>query len=293
MRKQFVKTVEDLMEKDDKLVLLLGDMGVFGFREAFRKYPERTYNIGICEQAMTSVAAGLALEGFTPVLHSIAPFAVERCLEQIKVDLCYQNVPANIVSVGASYDYAALGCTHHCPGDVGILKSVPDMQIVVPGTPSELDTLFRASYSNGHQTYFRLSERSNGDGRSVTFGRAEIIKMGYEGTVVAIGPTLDCVLAATEGMDVTVLYYTTLSPFDCRPLRHFSLHGKIVVVEPFYSGTMTNDIIHALHGRPVELFSIGVPRQFLYHYGKAEEHDLELGLTWPDVHNRIEEFIHA
>jgi len=123
MRKQFVRTTEEIMTKDPRLVLLPGDIGVFGFRNAFQRHPERTYNIGICEQAMTSLAAGLAKEGFIPVLHSIAPFVVERSFEQLKVDLCYQNLPAKIVSVGGSYDYAGLGCTHHCPGDVAVLRA--------------------------------------------------------------------------------------------------------------------------------------------------------------------------
>ena len=117
MRKQFVRTTEDVMAKDERLVVLLGDIGVFGFRSAFEQFPARIYNIGICEQAMTSLAAGLSKEGLVPVVHSIAPFVVERCFEQIKVDFCYQKLGGNIVSVGGSYDYAALGCTHHCPGD--------------------------------------------------------------------------------------------------------------------------------------------------------------------------------
>ena len=159
MRKQFVLTTEDVMAKDERLVVLLGDISVFGFRNAFQQFPGRIHNIGICEQAMTSVAAGLSKEGLVPVIHSIAPFVVERCFEQIKVDFCYQKLGGNIVSVGGSYDYAALGCTHHCPGDVAILHALPGMEIVVPGAPQEYDQLFRTAYANGQPTYFRLSER--------------------------------------------------------------------------------------------------------------------------------------
>ena len=292
MRKQFVRTVEDIMEKDERVVLLLGDIGIYGFRNAFEKFPERTYNVGICEQATVGMAAGLAKEGFIPILHSISPFAVERCLEQIKIDLCYQNLHANIVSVGASYDYAALGCTHHCPGDVAILKAVPEMQIAVPGTPEEFDILFRSVYDNDHPTYFRLSEKSNVSHRPVTFGKAEPIKTGDKGTVIAVGPMLDRVIQATASMDVTVLYYTTLSPFDSYSLCHNCPSGNIVVVEPFYEGTMAYDIMATMEGYPIRLLSIGAPRIFLDNYGTVDEHDLELELTWPDIRDRIRRFIH-
>ena len=114
MRKQFAKTTQEILVQDKKTILLLGDIGVFAFRNSFELYPERVYNIGILEQSMVSVAAGLALTGFIPIVHTIAPFTTERCLEQIKDDFGYQGLGGNIVSVGASYDYAALGCTHHC-----------------------------------------------------------------------------------------------------------------------------------------------------------------------------------
>ena len=128
MRKQFVKTVEDILDKDKKLIVLLGDIGVFGFRNSFEKYPERVYNIGILEQSTIGMAAGLAMHNFIPVIHTIAPFIVERSFEQIKNDFGYQQLGGNFVSVGNSYDYAALGCTHHCPADVGILKNIPEKE---------------------------------------------------------------------------------------------------------------------------------------------------------------------
>ena len=142
MRKQLVKTVSDILEKDPRVVLLLGDIGVYGFREAFEKYPKRVYNIGILEQASVGLAAGLALEGMIPIFHTIAPFMVERALEQLKVDFGYQGLGGNFISVGGSYDYASLGATHHCPGDVQILKTIPGAQIFVPGHPIEFDAHF-------------------------------------------------------------------------------------------------------------------------------------------------------
>lgn len=291
MRKQFVKTIEGLMAQDERLVLLLGDIGVWGFRRAFELYPERTYNIGICEQAMTSMAAGLAMEGLIPVVYSIAPFAVERCLEQLKIDLCYQDLPANIVSVGASYDYAALGCTHHCPGDVAILQTLPGMEIIVPGTPAELNRLFHAAYADRHPTYFRLSERRNPKTYNVQFGRGLVIRHGKLATVIAVGPMLGPVLEAIGGLDVTVLYYTTVAPFDVRTLRENCPTNNIIVVEPFYEGTMAHDIVAAMGPQSIRLLSIGVEREFLTDYGHATEHDLACGLEPAYIGARCGEFL--
>jgi transketolase len=201
MRKQLAKTVLDVMEKDPRVVLFLGDIGVYGFREAFNRFPDRTYNIGILEQASVSVAAGLAIEGMIPVFHTIAPFLVERALEQLKVDFGYQGLGGNFISVGASYDYSTLGCTHHCPGDVQALKTIPGMQIIVPGHPKEFDLAFRFEYANGKPTYFRLSERSNKEPFS-----GYTIKDGAKGTVVAIGPMRDRVIEACQDLDVSNIY---------------------------------------------------------------------------------------
>ena len=291
MRNQFVKTMEDLLPQDERLVLLLSDIGVFSFRNAFRLYPERIYNTGICEQAMTTMAAGLAKEGFIPVLHSIAPFIVERCFEQLKIDFCYQNLPGNIVSIGSSYDYAALGATHHCPGDVAILRALPGMEIIIPGTPVEFDRLFRTAYGNSHPTYFRLSERKNHYDCNVEFGRAEVIRRGDLAVVIAVGPTLTLVLEAAKHLDITVLYYTTVVPFDGYTLRENCSSDKIVVVEPFFEGTLAHSITREMQEKKIKLLSIGVPHRFLTEYGRVADHDLMCGLNTEQIKARLEQFI--
>ena len=140
---------------------LLGDIGVFGFRDLFKSYPKRIYNVGILEQSMISMAAGLSNEGMKPIVHTIAPFIVSRAFEQLKIDFGYNKLNGNFVSIGASYDYASLGCTHHCPEDINLMYNIPNMQIVVPGSSEEFDTLFNQSYSNKNPTYFRLSDHEN------------------------------------------------------------------------------------------------------------------------------------
>ena len=291
MRKQFIKTIEEILQEDKRLVLLLGDIGVFGFSNSFSKFPDRVYNIGILEQSTISLASGLAMQALIPVVHTIAPFATERCFEQIKDDFGYQKLGGNIVSVGASYDYAALGCTHHCPADVGILMNIPDIQIVVPGTSSEFDSLFKQSYANEKMTYFRLSERKNQSQYPVEFGKANIIKKGKLGTVIAVGPLLDKVINATKDLDVTVIYLTTIRPFDAETIRKNIAGGKVLICEPYYSGAITGEIIMASNG-PLKIDLLGVPKEFLNRYGTVEEHDDYIGFTEREIFNRVKKLIY-
>ncbi len=293
MRKQFVRTIEDILKTDPKLVLLLGDIGVFGFRNAFAAYPDRVYNIGILEQSTISVAAGLALHDFIPVVHTIAPFIVERALEQIKDDFGYQGLGGNFVGIGGSYDYAVMGGTHHCPGDVGILKNVPGMEIVVPGTATEFDRLFKASYADGKPTYFRLSEKSNKESYDVEFGKARVVQKGGAATVIAVGPMLDKVKEACAGIDATILYYTTVAPFDRDTLAENVSGGKVIVCEPYYSGALAFDVAEALKGskQSADVSHIGVPREFIRKYGKVEDIDRHLKLTVADIREKIQAIV--
>src|SRR5713226_8705535 len=206
MRQQMGQTVKEVIESDERLVVVLAEIST-GYFEG-TSHPERVINVGIMEQTMTSVAAGMALEGFIPVVHSITPFLVERPFEQIKDDFCYQGLGGKFISTGASYDYSTEGMTHHGPGDVQILRSLPGMQIVVPGNAGEFDRLFREAYANASPTYYRMQVSENPIEYPVRFGKLEVIRRGNHTTVIAIGPMLSRVLPAVEDLDVTVLYCT-------------------------------------------------------------------------------------
>lgn len=283
MRKQLVKTVTDILEKDTRVVLLLGDIGVYGFREAFEKFPNRVLNIGILEQASVSLAAGLAIEGFIPIFHTIAPFMVERALEQLKADFGYQKLGGNFISVGGSYDYASLGATHHCPGDVQILKTIPNTQIFIPGHSDEFDNQFRTNYANGKLNYYRLSEDSNLYPFPETW-----IRRGRYGTIIAIGTMLERTLEACDGLDINVLYNSQVEPFHSPELQ-MACPSRLIIVEPFYEGTMSYDIEKIYEGKDV--LHIGVPRRFLTRYGTPAELDKHCGLTTPQIRERIKEFL--
>lgn len=294
MRKQFVDTTADLIKNDAKTVLLLGDIGVFGFRHAMSDYPDRVYNIGILEQTTISMAAGLALTGMIPIVHTIAPFIAERAYEQLKLDFGYQKINGNFISVGASYDYSKLGSTHACPGDVGALHQIPNMQIIIPGNAAEFDALYRQGYNNGKPTYYRLSEKEN----KTTFddlriGQAEVIKVGRQGTVIAVGNTLDRAVEATKDIDVTILYYTSLAPFDYKTLRETTKARNILMVEPYYQGAVCDEIVKTFDGDAIKMKFVGVPREFLTNYGTIEENDVYCGLTAENIKNTMESLIHG
>jgi transketolase len=275
MRKQFIKTIESLFLKEKKLFLLLGDIGVHGFRNLFKKCPDRCLNIGVMEQSSVGFAAGLSKTGMVPIYHTIAPFMVERAFEQLKIDFGYQRLRGNFVSVGASYDYAALGPTHQCPADINLLINIPNFQIVVPGTSIEFDQLFKQVYNNNFPTYFRLSTSENNESFNVKFGKAKQIQKGKKATIIICGPVLNLIKNYLKNFDVNVLYYTTILPFDIQTLEKNIKRSakKIIIIEPFYSGAVLNGISALQSKYPLIISSISVPKKFIDKYGLKKNLD--------------------
>jgi transketolase len=288
MRKQFIKTLQNILYKDIDTVLLLGDIGVFGFREEFKNISSRVYNIGILEQSMISVSAGLSLSGFIPFVHTIAPFLVERAFEQLKIDFGYQELYGNFITVGNSYDYSSLGCTHHCPGDIQLISSIPNFRIYAPGTSLEFDTLLSSQYNNKQANYWRLSESENKKSIEVISGKANVIKKGNLATIVVYSTMLDRVVEACDDLDVTILYYTTIVPFDSETLLQ-NLNSKIIVCEPFYESSTNMLINKKLTNHNCSILNIGVPRHFLNNYGSKQDQDTFLKLDQQNIRDRITE----
>jgi transketolase len=218
----------------------------------------------------------------------MAPFLVERPFEQVKLDFGYQGLGGTLASVGAPYDYGAEGGTHHSPGDVALMLTVPGSEVLVPGCAAELDTLLRATYANGRLTYLRASIAQNDEAIDAAPGRVQVIRRGSRATVVAVGPMLTRTLAATDGLDVTVLYTTSVAPFDFGGLASTAGDDPVVIaVEPFYEGTLIPSLTEALRHVPSRFASIGVPRRFITTYGTLAEHDRELGLDAAGIRRRV------
>jgi transketolase len=292
MRKQFTQTISQIIKKDKKTTLLLGDIGVFSFRDLFRKYPKRIYNIGILEQSMISLAAGLSNEGLKPIVHTIAPFIVSRALEQLKIDFGYNKLNGNFISIGSSYDYASLGCTHHCPEDVNLMYNIPGMQIVVPGSGQEFQKLFNQSYSNNKPTYFRLSDFENEKNMNVSFGKANFLNNNSKITILAVGPVLNFLYPVIEEFGVNLIYVTTVRPFDPKIFKNIKKNCKsLIIVEPFYGGAILNEIVNSINIKNIYVQSLSVPFKFLTNYGTKKDHDFNLGFSTKNIRNIIKKIL--
>lgn len=291
MRQQFVETTNELIENNSKVALLLGGISIASFTESINKYPNRVINVGISEQTIVSAASGMAVTGMIPIIHTIAPFLVERAYEQLKLDFGYQKLGGNFITTGASLDYSSFGATHQCPADIGVLKQIPGMQIVVPGTAEEFDTIFRSVYDNGCPTYIRTSRDVNSESQNVKFGKANVIKKGTKATVIAVGPVLDMVLKAISGLDVTVIYYTTVAPFDQKTLADNCPSDKVVICTPFYVNALLEDVKASIPNRKLLVREIGIPIEFIRHYGYTNEHYAAIGLTSERIESEVKEVI--
>ena len=294
MRAAAAQAAVDLFFEDPQVAVVLAEITTDLFEPAFRHDPRRAVNVGIMEQTMVGVAAGFALEGFRPVVHTIAPFLAERAFEQVKVDFGYQVLEGLFIGTGGSYDYSSSGMTHHSPGDVAALATIPGMEIVVPGAAAEASVLVRATYANGRPTYVRTTAAENASARELAPGGLTLVRRGNDLTVVAVGPMLDRTLAALDGIDATVLYATTVLPLDRLVLASEAAPApEVVVVESFAEGTLAAEVTAALSHRPIRLLSVGVPRVVLRRYGTRHEHDREHGLDSAGIRGRIEAFLAA
>jgi transketolase len=291
MRDRFASTASRLLDDDPRLAIVLAEIGKDGFVGAQRAHPDRVINVGIREQLLVGVGGGLALAGMRPILHTFASFLVERPFEQVKLDFGHQGVGGVLVSAAGSYDWPAGGFTHMAPGDVALLDTLDGWTVHVPGHPDEAGTLLRDAAAAGDSAvYVRLSAHANAAPRAIAPGRFLTVREGRGGVVVAVGPMLDGVLSAVEGLDVTVLYATTVRPFDGDALRA-AAGTDVVLVEPYLAGTSTAAANDALSDVPHRVLGLGIARRELRRYGTIEEHLAGQGLDPASLRERIAGFL--
>lgn len=289
LRQQFADTLLAVGQEDPNLVVLIGDISHFILQPFAKACPGRFYNVGICEPTIVSMGAGLAKVGLVPVMHTIAPFLIERSFEQLKLDFCYQGLGGNVITVGSAFDYANLGCTHHCYDDFALLKALPGSQIVYPASPVEFDALFRQTYRNGLLTLFRLPSRVHGQAFSreeIQVGKGIRVREGGTLTLIAIGPQLRSAVEACEplremGWDPELLYLHTIRPLDTELIREsVRKTGRALVIEEHsWSGGLGDDVLRATHDLGgIQYASLAVPDAFVRTYGTYEQHCEALGL---------------
>jgi len=289
LRRAFLKRIGEMIPNEPDTTFFTVDIGMWAIRDALKNYPDRCTNVGIYEDGMFSIAAGMARRGLVPTIFGIQPYLIERTLEQIKMDLAYQKLGINVIGTGAAVDYPKYGYSHYCAEDAALIKMVPGVEFVSPGSAKQMMQLFNQAYRNGNTTFFRISDHPNVKyDPDVTFGKAEVIKTGSKATVVAVGVMLDPVMEVCENLDVTVLYYTTVEPFDVETLAKNCPSGKVLICSQFYEGTLDYDVRKALPGRPLWVEEVSFPREIFRNYGTYDEKLEYYGLTASSIRKKLE-----
>ncbi len=241
MRKAFAEALLKAAESDPKVIFLTGDLGFGTFDEFLARFGPRYVNVGVAEAQLVCAAAGLALEGWKPIIYSIASFATGRPFEQIRLSLGYAGLPVIVIGAGGGYTYASSGVTHHAGEDLGLMSLIPNMTVVAPGDPSEVSALLPQLLALEGPSYFRVGKYGEPTYQAeaeIVLGRARLLCEGGGIGVVSTGQiasvVLDAVrLLAPEGIDPIVYQFHTLQPLDTAALDVLAgrVHTIVVVEE--------------------------------------------------------------
>ncbi len=301
MRTAFIKTLFDLTKQDDRINLIVGDLG-YSVVEPFQKeFPSRFINAGVAEQNMTGIAAGLALSGKIVFTYSIANFPTLRCLEQIRNDICYHRANVKIVAVGGGFAYGALGMTHHATEDLAIMRSLPNMLVMAPGDPVEAKLVTEAIVAHEGPCYLRLGKtgepKVHQKEPDFKLGKAIPIKDGTDITLISTGGMLYNTVKAAEkleqkGLSLRVLSMPTVKPLDKEAiLKAVGETSAIFTVEE-------HSIIGGLGGAVAEVLAesensgvyfkrLGIESTFVSQVGNQEYLREFFGLSPEGIYNSV------
>ena len=228
MRAAFVRGLTASARQDPRVMLLTSDLGFKIFDEFASEFPGRFLNVGVAESNMIGVAAGLALGGMRPFAYSIAPFATLRCLEHVRNDVCYHKVAVTIVGLGGGYSYGHNGPTHHSLEDIAVMRALPNMSVVCPGDPVEVEQAVVAAAAHGSPVYLRIGRAGDpvvhkGPVR-FEIGRAITLRDGHDCTLISTGNTLALAMEISDrlrssSISCRVLNMHTVKPLDTTALR--------------------------------------------------------------------------
>jgi transketolase len=244
MRNSFANTFYELAKDDRRICLVVADITAAAGVASFQKEsPERFINVGVAEQIMIGMCAGLALRGCIPFAYTIATFTIYRPFEQVRVDCCYQDLPVKLVGVGAGVNYSTLGSTHHAQEDVAIMSAIPNMTVLAPCDPDETAAVTRASIDISGPVYLRLGKAGEPDLTAnapdpFRLGKIRFIKPGSDFCFLTYGPITKMALEAAQKIEAktggtcAVVSVHSLKPLDregiAQVLRKFA---RVVVLE--------------------------------------------------------------
>lgn len=301
MRTAFIQTLIECARTNERLFLLVGDLG-YSVVEPFRQeFPGRFINVGVAEQNMTSIATGLALSGKIVFTYSIANFPTLRCLEQIRNDVCYHNANVKIVAVGGGFAYGAQGMTHHATEDLAIMRALPNMTVVAPGDPVEAALATRAVAKWPGPCYMRLGKARepvvHKTSPDFQIGKAIVVREGSDVTLIATGGILYNTVQAAEqlaqeGIQALVLSMHTLKPLDSEAILAAVQQTKAIITVEEHSligglGSAVTEALSALGYDDVSVQRLGLQDTFSREIGGQEYLRHLNGLSIEDIYKRV------
>ena len=265
MRDNFLKALLEVTKKDQNIFLITGDLGFKIFDNYIKKFKNRFLNVGVAEQNMTMIASGMALEGKKVFTYSIGNFPTLRCLEQIRNDICYHNLDVKIVSIGGGFSYGSLGMSHHSTEDLSIMRALPNMIVIAPGSLDEVKQATKHIVNYNGPAYLRLDKSfaENKLNSKFKIGKADLVMKGNDLTLICAGGILEEVILTAnqlkkEGVNARILSMHTIKPLDKKSIRQAAIETKkiITVEENNINGGLGSAVAEYLldEGFSLELF---------------------------------------
>lgn len=300
MRNAFADELLQLALGDDRVVLLSGDIGNRLFDKFKAATTNRFYNLGVAEANLMGMAAGLALNGLRPIAYTITPFITTRCLEQIRVDVCYHEAPVLIVGVGSGLSYASLGATHHSCEDIAFLRALPNMTVVCPADSVELRCAMRAALQHPGPLYIRMGKKGEPDVHASTpnfaLGKGIELRAGTRACLLGTGTIMPVVLAAAQLLEAADVSTRVVSMHTVKPL------DEVLLTEVFASFAVVTTVEeHSLiggfgsavaewkadqQGSLAPLCRLGTFDEFFHEVGEQDRARAHFGLTAQNICDR-------
>ncbi len=305
MRNAFAQELEELAANDPRVVLLSGDIGNRMFDSYKTRFPNRFYNCGVAEANMMGMAAGLALSGMRPVVYTIVPFVTTRCLEQIRVDVCYHQAPVVIAGVGGGLCYASLGATHHSCEDIAFLRMLPGMTVVCPADPLETRLALRAGVRHPGPVYLRLGKKGEPDCHTESpdfqLGQAIDLRQGTDVALLSTGNLLPIALECADQLTLhqisaSVISMHTVKPLDAARINQLVQSGccLVTIEEHSIHGGLGAAVLEYLNDNSqygVRVLRIGTPDEFMHQVGDHDYARKKWGLEAMQIVPRIRHFL--
>ena len=293
MRIEFVATVHELMKQDPKSVFLTGDLGYNALEKIAAEFGPRFLNVGVAEQNMMGVAAGIAMTGARPWAYSIAPFATYRCLEQIRNDICLHDLPVRVVGNGGGYTYGIMGSTHHALEDLGVLKPLPNMQLFFPCSNNHVAAAVTQMHALTGPSYLRLSIsgfQSNPVPLSEnpkTLTRRYATRKGSGGLTIVCAGHAAQIVSHVQGLEEADVFGIARYPFDLASdhelLQSVTDTRRVLFIEEHYaSGGIGESFAAAVAGKLDAFVHMAAVYRKDQRYGSHTFHLKQSGLT-PDT----------